>query len=69
MKQGLPTRGIETDRDCPECDDGGDVQRVDEVVREPDGLVTEERYHCNDCRHAWTDSAPDGLYRRRERGA
>lgn len=61
MKQGIPTRGVETDRRCPECG-GGNVTRTGETVRERDGRILEERYHCASCRHAWS-AEPEEVYR------
>lgn len=63
MRLGLPTRGPETDKECPEC--GSEVRRRGEKARESTGLVLEERYECNnkECLHFWWEDAPDGLYR------
>lgn len=67
MKLGFPTRGIETDRECPECGSAKHTQRSGEVVREQTGLVVEEQYTCHPrdgCGHTWNvDTYGEGIYR------
>lgn len=62
MRQGRPTRGLETDRDCPECN-SEDVQRTGETVRQRDARVLEEHFHCNHCHHDWAVELDEEVYR------
>jgi len=67
MKLGFPTRGITTDRECPECGRTEPTKRKGETVREQTGLVVEETYACDPktgCGHTWTvGTYGEGIYR------
>jgi transposase-like protein len=66
MKQGIPTRGFETDRECPECGSADHTKRKGETARRDTGLVVEEHYICRPpegCGHTWTvDTYGQGIY-------
>lgn len=61
MKQRMPTRPVETDRECPACGDQA-VQRIAETAT-PSGRVVKEIHSCDGCGHGWREDAPAGLYR------
>jgi hypothetical protein len=67
MKLGFPTRGPDTDRECPECGSSQHTQRSGETYRTETGLVVEEKYVCHPrdgCGHSWTvDTYGEGIYR------
>lgn len=67
MRLGIPTRGFETDRECPECGRSGPTRRKGETARRSTGLVVEEHYICRQpegCGHTWTvDTYGEGIYR------
>lgn len=67
MKLGVPTRGFETDRECPECGQSEPVQRIGETARKSTGLVTGEHFECrrkyDGCGHTWqVDTYGEGIY-------
>lgn len=66
MKLGIPTRGFETDRDCPQCGRVETTKRQGETARRQTGLVVKEHYLCDPeagCGHSWkVDTYGEGIY-------
>lgn len=55
MKLGIPTRGFDTDRECPECGSADHVKRRGEQPTK-DGYIGRERYQCDPpdgCGFSW----------------
>lgn len=66
MKLGIPTRGFETDRECPNCGRVEPTKRKGETARRDTGLVVKEQYLCDPqdgCGHSWeVDTYGEGIY-------
>jgi transposase-like protein len=66
MKLGVPTRGFETDGECPGCGSSENTKRQGETARRQTGLVVAERYLCQPpegCGHSWeVDTYGEGIY-------
>jgi hypothetical protein len=67
MTLAVPTRGSETDRECPVCGSSEPTQRRGEVIRRESGLVVGEVYLCDPsegCGHRWeVDTREEAIYR------